>query len=130
VRARTFGFKRDLETLRARGLARGGSLGNAVLIDEGGILNPEGLRFADEFVRHKALDCLGDLSLAGAPIIGHFHGHKPGHALNNALLAALFTQQKSWSYVPLGEYHQLWTDEVHTRGPSLTRVADSVDRRT
>ena len=86
ARARTFGFKRDVERLHKAGLARGGSLANAVVVDDFNILNPEGLRFPDEFVRHKVLDALGDLSLIGMPIIGHLTAVKSGHALNHQLV--------------------------------------------
>jgi UDP-3-O-[3-hydroxymyristoyl] N-acetylglucosamine deacetylase len=86
ARARTFGFKRDVERLHAAGLGRGGSLANAVVLDDFNILNPEGLRFPDEFVRHKILDAVGDLALAGMPIIGHLEAVKSGHALNHALV--------------------------------------------
>jgi len=86
ARARTFGFKRDVERLHAAGLARGGSLDNAVVVDDFHILNPEGLRFADEFVRHKILDAVGDLALLGMPVIAHFVAVKSGHALNHALV--------------------------------------------
>ncbi len=86
ARARTFGFKRDVERLHAAGLGRGGSLANAVVLDDFNILNPEGLRFPDEFVRHKILDAVGDLALAGMPIIGHLDAVKSGHALNHALV--------------------------------------------
>lgn len=86
ARARTFGFKRDVERLHAAGLGRGGSLANAVVLDDFNILNPEGLRFPDEFVRHKILDAIGDLALAGMPIIGHLEAVKSGHALNHALV--------------------------------------------
>jgi UDP-3-O-[3-hydroxymyristoyl] N-acetylglucosamine deacetylase len=102
--ARTFGFSNQVEALRARGLALGGSQRNAIVIDESGVTNPGGLRFSDEFARHKVLDCLGDLSLAGVPIMGHFYGYKPGHGLNNALLCALFTQRDAWSYLTMDEY--------------------------
>lgn len=96
--ARTFGFIHEVEYLRSQGLALGGSLDNAVVIDGDHIVNSEGLRFKDEFVRHKILDCVGDLYLAGGPILGHFYGHKPGHHLNNELLRALFTRSEAWSY--------------------------------
>jgi UDP-3-O-[3-hydroxymyristoyl] N-acetylglucosamine deacetylase len=86
ARARTFGFKRDVEKLHAAGLARGGSLENAVVVDDFHILNPEGLRFADEFVRHKILDAVGDLALLGMPVIAHFVAVKSGHSLNHALV--------------------------------------------
>src|SRR5713226_6706649 len=91
-RARTFGFKRDVERLHNMGLARGGSLENAVVVDDFNILNPEGLRFPDEFVRHKILDALGDLSLIGMPVIGHLTAVKSGHALNNQLVRKLLAE--------------------------------------
>jgi UDP-3-O-[3-hydroxymyristoyl] N-acetylglucosamine deacetylase len=102
-RARTFGFEHEVEALRAAGLARGGSLDNAVVIGRGSrILNEDGLRYDDEFVRHKVLDAVGDLYLAGAPIIGHFHGVRSGHALNNRLLHALFADESAWTWTPAG----------------------------
>ena len=101
ARARTFGFAHEVEQLRRMGLARGGSLDNAVVIAEDRILNREGLRFPDEFVRHKLLDALGDLYLAGGPILGRFHGHRAGHALNNQLLRALFANQANWRWTPI-----------------------------
>lgn len=97
-RARTFGFMREVETLRAMGLARGGSLDNAVVVDEYRILNSEGLRFEDEFVRHKVLDAVGDLYLLGHPLIGAFTAHKSGHALNNRLLRELMADASAWEY--------------------------------
>jgi len=87
--ARTFGFAHGLRALRARGLAVGGSLRNAILVDEQRVVNQEGLRFPDEFVRHKLLDCVGDLALFGVPVIGHLIAYKPGHRLCHRLLAAL-----------------------------------------
>ncbi len=92
ARARTFGFVREVEMLRTRGLALGGSLENAIVVDDFHILNPEGLRFPDEFVRHKILDAVGDLALVGMPIIGHLHAHKTGHALNQRLVKKLLTE--------------------------------------
>ena len=86
ARARTFGFKRDVERMHRPGLALGGSLDNAVVVDDFHILNPEGLRFPDEFVRHKILDAIGDLALLGMPVIGHFVAVKSGHALNHQLV--------------------------------------------
>lgn len=118
--ARTFGFKSDIDGLKARGLARGGSLRNAILIDGNRVVNTEGLRYDDEFARHKALDCVGDLSLAGVPIMGHFYGFRTGHALNQALLAALFTQRDTWSYLPMADFDQLWAGHdggVRTSAP-------------
>ena len=97
-RARTFGFMREVEALRSMGLARGGSLDNAVVVDEYRILNSEGLRFEDEFVRHKVLDAIGDLYLLGHPLIGAFTAHKSGHALNNRLLRELLADSSAWEY--------------------------------
>lgn len=97
--ARTFGFVEEVEALRRLGLARGGSLENAVVIDDGRILNPEGLRFADEFVRHKALDAIGDLYVLGAPLLGRFEGRKAGHGLNNAVVRALLARPEAWRVV-------------------------------
>lgn len=96
--ARTFGFLHEVEQLWAAGLAKGGSLDNAVVVSGDKVLNEDGLRFDDEFVRHKILDAVGDLYLAGAPIIGSFHGVRSGHAINNALLRALFADPRSWKY--------------------------------
>ena len=97
--ARTFGFAEDVGALRAAGLALGGSLDNAIVILDGKVLNKGGLRFADEFVRHKVLDCVGDLYLAGAPLIGRVHGVCSGHTLHHRLLAALFADASAWCYV-------------------------------
>jgi len=98
-RARTFGFLRDIEALRQQNLALGGSLDNAVVVDEYRILNEEGLRYEDEFVRHKILDAIGDLYLLGHTLIGAFEGHKSGHALNNLLLRALVAEEAAWEEV-------------------------------
>jgi len=95
-RARTFGFAEEVELLQKAGLARGGSLDNAVVIGADRVLNREGLRYGDEFVRHKLLDAMGDLYLAGALIEGRFHGTRSGHALNNQLLRALFADPDAW----------------------------------
>ena len=97
--ARTFGFEKDVDNLRLNGLALGGSLDNAVVVGEKKILNKEGLRFQDEFVRHKILDSIGDLYLAGAPIQGYFFGNKSGHYLNNLLLRSLFSDQSNYDYI-------------------------------
>ena len=97
--ARTFGFERDVDTLRSNGLALGGSLENAVVVGEDKILNKEGLRFKDEFVRHKILDSIGDLYLAGSPIQGYFFGNKSGHYLNNLLLVSLFSDKNNYEYI-------------------------------
>ena len=93
---RTFGFLRDVEALRASGLARGGSMDNCVVIDGDRVLNPEGLRRPDEFVRHKALDAIGDLYTLGGPILGRFEGVCAGHSLNNALVRALLARPDAW----------------------------------
>jgi UDP-3-O-[3-hydroxymyristoyl] N-acetylglucosamine deacetylase len=98
ARARTFGFLHEVHQMRQLGLARGGSLDNAIVIQGDKVLNEGGLRYSDEFVRHKILDSVGDLYLAGAPIIGHFHGCRSGHALNNQLLRAMFADESAWCY--------------------------------
>lgn len=105
-RARTFGFLTDLETLRARDLTLGGSLENAIVMDEYRVLNEDGLRFRDEFVRHKILDAVGDLYLLGACLLGEFSGFKSGHNLNNALLRTLLDQPQSYEEVVFGEAHR------------------------
>jgi len=98
-RARTFGFMHDLEFMRERNLGLGGSMDNAIVLDEFRVLNEDGLRYADEFVRHKILDAVGDLYLAGRPIIGAFEGFKSGHALNNKLVRALMAEPSAWEEV-------------------------------
>ena len=95
-RARTFAQAHEIEGLRAAGLARGGSLDNAVVVDGARVLNPAGLRVPDEFVRHKLLDAVGDLALAGVALHARFVGHRSGHALNNRLLRALFADPANW----------------------------------
>ncbi len=97
-RARTFGFMQDVESMRSQGLALGGSLDNAIVMDEYRILNNDGLRYDDEFVKHKALDAIGDLYLLGHPLIGAFSGFKSGHALNNQLLRALLADATAWEF--------------------------------
>jgi len=96
--ARTFGFYEDAQHLWSQGLAQGASLDNTIVIKEGQIMNDGGLRFPDEFIRHKMLDAIGDFALAGAPILGHFIGVNSGHALNNQLLRALFADKSAWSF--------------------------------
>lgn len=98
-RARTFGFMQDVETMRAQGLALGGSLDNAIVMDEYRVLNTDGLRYDDEFVKHKVLDAIGDLYLLGHPLIGAFSGYKSGHALNNQLLRTLLQERQAWERV-------------------------------
>ncbi|MGB2427024.1 MAG: UDP-3-O-acyl-N-acetylglucosamine deacetylase [Alteromonas sp.] len=98
-RARTFGFMRDLEYMNAHNLALGGSMENAVALDEYRVLNPEGLRYDDEFLKHKILDAVGDLYLCGHSIIGELHAYKTGHGLNNKLLNAMLASQDCWEFV-------------------------------
>ena len=97
-RARTFGFMQEVETMRSQGLALGGSLDNAIVMDDYRVLNSDGLRYDDEFVKHKVLDAIGDLYLLGHPLIGAFAGHKSGHALNNRLLRRLLETRQAWEY--------------------------------
>ncbi len=108
ARARTFGFYEDAQKLWSSGLAKGGSLSNAVVISEDGVMNPEGLRYDNECVRHKALDVIGDLYLAGHPIQGAVYGKNVGHCLNNKLLQAIFEKKDAWTltYSPSPEYFQ------------------------
>ena len=98
-RARTFGFLSDFEVLRTNDLALGCSLDNSVVVDDYRVINEDGLRYKDEFVKHKILDAIGDLYLLGHSVIGAFHGHKSGHALNNMLLQALLAEEKAWEIV-------------------------------
>jgi len=114
ARARTFGFVQEVEQLRAMGLARGGSLENAVVLGHDRILNDDGLRYDDEFVRHKALDALGDLYLAGGPIIGRYEGSRSGHALNNRLLQAVFADRGAFA----------WTTYARARDTAPFRAPD------
>ena len=100
-RARTFGFMRDVEMLRSKNLGLGGNFGNAVVLDDFRILNKDGLRYDDEFVKHKMLDAIGDLYTLGSGIIGAYHGHKSGHAINNLLLLELLENQDCWEVVSL-----------------------------
>jgi UDP-3-O-[3-hydroxymyristoyl] N-acetylglucosamine deacetylase len=99
--ARTFGFFKEAEWLRSQGLGLGGSLDNAIILNDEGIMNPTGLRFENEFIRHKLLDAIGDLYLAGAPILGLYDGVKAGHAINNAILHELFSSDENWCYVDM-----------------------------
>jgi UDP-3-O-[3-hydroxymyristoyl] N-acetylglucosamine deacetylase len=99
ARARTFGFAQEVEMMRANGLALGGTLDNAVVVDEARVLNPDGLRYADEFVKHKVLDAIGDLYLIGYPLLGAFSAHKSGHELNNRLLRAVLADSAAFEIV-------------------------------
>ncbi len=115
--ARTFGFLRDVKALQANGLARGASLDNAVALDEDSVVNEGGLRYRDEFVRHKILDLIGDLSLAGMPIIGHVVAHKSGHGINTRMVSKLL--QSTWSWMPIGSFEH--SDVPHEQ-PRLQRA--------
>ncbi|MCL5255246.1 MAG: UDP-3-O-acyl-N-acetylglucosamine deacetylase [Gammaproteobacteria bacterium] len=103
-RARTFGFMKDIEYLRANNLALGGGFDNAVVLDEFRVLNTDGLRYDDEFVKHKILDAVGDLYMAGHSILGHLRAYKSGHALNNMLLVALMQHQEAWEFATFEEH--------------------------
>ena len=102
-RARTFGFMQDVEYMRSQGLALGGNLDNAIVMDEYRVINPDGLRYEDEFVKHKVLDAIGDLYLLGHPLIGAFSGYKSGHALNNALARAMLADNEAWEFATFGK---------------------------
>jgi len=106
-RARTFGFIKEIEYLKKYGFARGGSLDNVIVIDEKDVLNKEGLRFPDEFVRHKILDCIGDFSLLGIPILGHVIVNKSGHSFNHAFLKKFFENKKSWETRMIHDINEL-----------------------
>ena len=116
-RARTFGFMRDLETLRARNLALGGTMDNAIVLDDFRVLNEDGLRYEDEFVKHKILDAIGDLYLLGHSLIGEFSGHKSGHALNNRLLRAMLADTSTWEEVVFERYQD--APISYTEAPAL-----------
>jgi UDP-3-O-[3-hydroxymyristoyl] N-acetylglucosamine deacetylase len=120
ARARTFGFLKEVEYLKSMGLARGGSLENAIVIDEFSILNPDGLRFPDEFVRHKILDSVGDISLAGMPVIGHLVCKKSGHALNHKLVTKVLADPATHEIVQVDEPRQL--DRLDIRVPAWAAV--------
>jgi len=115
ARARTFGFMKDVERLWASGLALGASLENTVAIGDDRVINHEGLRFADEFVRHKALDAVGDLALAGAPILGAFRSHRGGHRLNTLVLKALFADTEAWTMIEAPRYREVRHAELSHR---------------
>jgi UDP-3-O-[3-hydroxymyristoyl] N-acetylglucosamine deacetylase len=106
-RARTFGFLADFERMQAMNLARGGSLDNAIVVDDFRVLNEDGLRYEDEFVKHKILDAVGDLYLLGSSVIGAFKGYKSGHALNNKLLRKLLVEKEAWEYVTFEDLSQV-----------------------
>jgi UDP-3-O-[3-hydroxymyristoyl] N-acetylglucosamine deacetylase len=131
ARARTFGFVSELKMLQRAGLIQGGSLNNAILVDGERIVNEEGLRFKDEFVRHKILDCYGDLSLAGVPILGHYYAHKPGHELNALFLEKLFDTYSAWSYISIDEYQQLMGQQQKVEGQDQNvEFADELEAKS
>ena len=103
AKARTFGMLKDVEKLKELGLIKGGSLDNAIVVDSDRVLNDNGLRYSDEFVRHKVLDSIGDLYLSGARIMGHFHGVKSGHSLNNQLLRKLLADKSAWRMIQFND---------------------------
>jgi UDP-3-O-[3-hydroxymyristoyl] N-acetylglucosamine deacetylase len=107
ARARTFGFTKDVEAMRAQGLGLGGSLENAIVLDEFRVLNADGLRYADEFMKHKILDAMGDLYLMGHPLIGDFYGYKSGHAVNNLAVRALLENQDAWEFATFSDVSSL-----------------------
>ena len=117
-RARTFGFMRDIEYLRSQNLALGGSVDNAIVVDEYRVLNEDGLRYEDEFVKHKILDAIGDLYLLGKSLVGEFQGYKSGHSLNNKLLRALLATKDAWEVVTF--------DDAGTAPISFMRPAAAV----
>ena len=106
ARARTFGFTKDVDAMRARGLSLGGSMDNAIVVDDTRVLNAEGLRYDDEFVKHKILDAMGDLYIAGHPLLAAYSAYKSGHALNNKLLRALLGDQSAWDIVSFDDERQ------------------------
>ena len=114
-RARTFGFMREVETMREMGLALGGSLDNAIVLDEFRVLNNDGLRYDNELVKHKVLDAVGDLYLLGHPLIGAYTAHKSGHALNNQLLRATLLQREAWEFVTFEQEAQVPSAFAHWR---------------
>jgi UDP-3-O-[3-hydroxymyristoyl] N-acetylglucosamine deacetylase len=124
ARARTFGFMKDVERLWAAGLALGASLENTVAIGDDRIINREGLRFADEFVRHKALDAVGDLALAGAPILGAYRSRRGGHRLNALVLKALFADPDAWTMVEAPRYREVRHAELSHRLAAANFAAD------
>lgn len=117
ARARTFGFGKDVDAMHAAGLARGGSLDNAVVVDDFSVRNPEGLRYPDEFVRHKVLDAVGDLALLGAPLIGRYVGYKSGHALNTRLAATLLENPRAYDVVEFKAHREV--DRAQLELPSF-----------
>ncbi|RPH70955.1 MAG: UDP-3-O-acyl-N-acetylglucosamine deacetylase [Myxococcaceae bacterium] len=123
ARARTFGFLKDVEQMKSAGLARGGSLENAIVVDEFSILNPEGLRYPDEFVRHKTLDALGDLALFGHPVIGHLRVKKSGHALHHRLVSRVMADTSAYAIV---RARRRELERLDLRVPDLALALDTI----
>lgn len=121
-RARTFGFMKDIEYLRERNLVLGGSMDNAIVLDDYRVLNEDGLRYEDEFVKHKILDAIGDLYLLGHSLIGAFYGYKSGHALNNKLLLALLAEQSAWEYVTFEDEEAAASAPISYAHPATTGI--------
>jgi UDP-3-O-[3-hydroxymyristoyl] N-acetylglucosamine deacetylase len=122
--ARTFGFRHEVEYLQANGLALGGSLSNSIVLDGARILNEGGLRYGDEFVRHKLLDVIGDLALAGAPLFAQFRGYKTGHALNNRLLRELFSRKGAYEIVTMSPARRTGAGSAAGQGVRLVAAAE------
>ena len=128
--ARTFGFRDQIDALRRQGLVRGGSLQNAILVDGDRIVNEEGLRYENEFVRHKILDCYGDMALLGMPVMGHLFALKPGHSLNHALIKALFENRSHWSYLTMDDFLQFSQAQRQQRqNPDVNAIASRLRRQ-
>ena len=125
--ARTFGFVSDVKRLWQMGFALGSSLENSVALDDGKVVNPEGLRFSDEFVRHKALDAIGDLALAGAPIIGCYRSHRPGHAMNALVLDALFADRDAYEFTETAARREFAPARAGSRRIAAAAYAPPVD---
>ncbi len=123
--ARTFGFKNQIESLRKKGLTKGGSLKNAILVDGNRIVNSEGLRFENEFVRHKVLDTIGDMALIGTPIIGHYYSYKGGHGINKMLIKKLLNNKADWSYINIDEFQHLHGDEAERITENAIKAEDN-----
>lgn len=124
ARARTFGFMKDVEGLWAAGLALGAALENTIAIGDDRVINPEGLRFADEFVRHKALDAVGDLALAGAPILGAFRSYRGGHRLNSLVIKALLADESAWTFVETPRRREVLHAEAGFGAVAVNYAAD------
>lgn len=126
AQARTFGFIEEVNALRNMGLALGGSLDNAIVLEKDKIMNEDGLRFDDEFIRHKLLDAIGDLYLAGAPIIGTYHGIKAGHAMNNKLLHTMFKDDNAWCWVEINENGEAVTIDDNKSNNDIAAIQDQL----